>query len=414
MFSILKKIRGIFAKVAGIGGKSALGKIRSSRTYLDYCSITPTDPRVLKESAKYYGSEFGNPSSLHAEGIRAKHALASARASVAASMKAHPDEIVFTASGTEANNLAIIGYVQSLGREYSSMHIVTSAIEHSSILEPISMLESKGVNVTRVMPDKQGIVSPESVAEAITPDTVLVSIMMVNNEIGTLQPIREIAKAIRKHSKQSKHQIAFHTDACQAFLYNDINMESLGVHMMTLDGHKVYGPKGIGMLYAHRSIKLAPIILGGGQEDGRRSGTEALPQIAGFAKALEIACAERQAESARLSRIKAECIAFIQSIRPDAVINGSTDEDRSSPHILNVSFPGNGSSHKAVDHEFLMFKLDARGVSVSTKSSCLRDEDESYVLKAIHASESIRISFGRFTTKSSIKRFHSALTQSIL
>ncbi len=372
---------------------------RPKRAYFDYCSITPTDPRVFMEMRKYYSSSYTNPSSLHASGVLTKKALDAARERIAKTMSAHADEVVMTASGTEANNLALFGFVEALrakGREYTSMHIVASAIEHASVMQPLKILEQRGVRVSFVGVNDHGVVDADRFADALTTETILVSVMMVNNETGTTQQIKELSKIIKRKSPDA----LFHTDASQGFLYNEINVLSLGVHMLTLDGHKVYGPKGVGMLWVKRGIQLSPVIHGGGQESGLRSGTEALPQIAGFAKALEIAVSERNKETARIARLRELFASYLKGIRPDTIWNGV---DALSPHIINISFPG-------ADHEFLMFKLDAAGIEVSTKSSCLRDEEESYVLKAMgKQGGSIRISFGRFTVRRDVERLCLAL-----
>jgi len=398
----------------------------SKRVYLDYASLTPVDKRVQREIKKYSKPQYANPSSLYKEGVLAKKALEEGRKKSADFLGAQPDEIVFTGGGTEGNNLAILGGVESLrekGVEYSNMEVIGSIIEHSSVRECFNYLQGKGVTVHILGVDKNGLVSPEELKKKISPKTVLVSIMTVNNEIGSIQPIREFAKIIRQaraslavkavkeadspFNFQSFSYPIFHTDACQAALYEELKVEKLGVDLLTLDGSKVYGPRGVGLLYVKRNTPIAPIIFGGGQEKGRRSGTENLPGVMGLAKALQLAEAQRTSERERVSVLREVFLEGLKKIRPDMKINGGelvrprlTNElSTVCPHIINISLPG-------IDNEFFVLQLDARGVAVSTKSSCLRDEDESFVLKAIGADSktSIRVSFGRMTTKREVRR----------
>ncbi len=370
------------------------------RIYLDYASLTPIDPRVLREMRRFSAPKYANPSSWYREGVDAKKALDAFRKTVADSLHAHSDEIVFTSGGTESNNIAIQGVVKAAkATGIEKPHIIISAIEHSSIIETCKMVEADGCEVTKIGTDKDGVVLSDELKKAMKPNTVLVSIMTVNNEIGTIQPIREIAKIVRHvKSEFNRTRLAehynyplFHTDAAQAALYNELFVEKLGVDLLTLDGSKIYGPRGMGCLYIKRGTPIKPIIQGGGQESGMRSGTENLPGIAGFAKALEIIRSEN------LIVLRQLMIEGLKIIRPDMKVNGPRDGSIVSPHILNVSIPG-------IDNEFLVMQLDARGVACSTKSSCLRDEDESYVLRAIGANshESIRFSFGRWTKKKHI------------
>ncbi|HTK33286.1 MAG TPA: cysteine desulfurase family protein [Candidatus Paceibacterota bacterium] len=386
-----------------------------SRIYLDYASLTPIDPRVTREMKSYSSFAYTNPSSLYKEGVNAKKALAEGRQKVARYLNAHADEIIFTSGGTEANALALegvgraavhAGFVDPM--KGGKPHIIISSIEHSSIIETATMLEKHGCEVTRLSIDTNGIISLDELKKSIKENTVLISIMMVNNEIGSIQPIKEIAKIVRQKRKDGNIEKdnstsiypLLHTDAAQA-LYEEINMQNIGVDLLTLDGSKVYGPRGIGALYVRRNTPIEAIILGGGQESGLRSGTENLPSIMGFAKALEIIQIEKREkgkkENERVAKLRAYFIDEIKNIRPDIKVNG--DSSNSAPHIVNISIPG-------IDNEFLLFKLDAKGVACSTKSSCLRDEEESYVLKSIGANSatSLRFSFGRWTTLGDIKR----------
>ncbi len=378
------------------------------RIYLDYASLTPIDPRVEREVSKYSSGEFANPSSLYAEGVAAKKALADARKKVADFIHAHPDEIIFTSGGTEANMLALEGVVRAARKAgMAKPHIVISAIEHSSIIETARMMEKHGCEVTRISVDKTGVVSVDEIKKAIKENTILISIMTVNNETGAKQPIREIAKVVRQFKKVNTTQVQssiaqyplFHTDTAQAALHGELFVEKLGVDLMMLDAGKMYGPRGVGCLYVKRGTPIESIVYGGGQEAGMRSGTENIPGIMGFAKAVELAGIDLRLSRkvGQPHRLREMMIDGMKKIRSDISVNGEGAE--TSPHILNVSIPG-------IDNEFFLFQLDARGIACSTKSSCLRDEDESYVLRAMGADSrsSIRFSFGRWTTDRDIRK----------
>ncbi|MDE2188522.1 MAG: cysteine desulfurase [Patescibacteria group bacterium] len=378
--------------------------------YLDYASITPLDKRVKNEMDRW-SREPLNPSSIHSLGVKAKKVLDEAHRGVADFLHAHPDEIVFTSGGTEANGLVLEGtgraaYRSGLAKRGKSekIHLIISAIEHSSIMETANMLERHGVEVTRLSVNKNGLVSLDELKKAIRPNTYLISIMTANNETGVIQPIREIAKIVRDARKKFFTEAVaacdnyplFHTDACQAALYEDLNVEKLGVDFLTLDGSKIYGPRGIGCLYVKRNAAIEPIVYGGGQERDLRSGTENIPAIKGFVTALEIAKKNISSENRRVAELRDLFERGISQIRKDVIIN-SSGAPRVS-HISNITIPG-------VDAEMLLLRLDAKGILCSTKSACLRDEDESYVLRAIGADSksSLRFSFGRLTTTRDVK-----------
>jgi cysteine desulfurase len=344
--------------------------IFNKKIYLDYASLTPIDKGVLDIVNKYSGIEYGNPDSIHSSGVKAKKVLNGAKEIIVNTIHAHPDEILFTSGGTESNKL-ILEY-------FENKKVIISSIEHSSII--------KNVDAVKINVDKNGLLDLEELKKSLTTDTALVSIIMVNNEIGTIQSIHEISKIIRDFNKKNNSNILLHTDACQAFVHNDIYVEKLGIDLMTLDSHKVYGPRGVGMLYVKRgSIKI------------ERAGTANIPGIMGFVHALQMIEKNRADETKRISEFKKYFIDEILKIRKDIKINGVIEN--TSPHILNIQIPG-------IDNEFFLLQLDSEGIEISTKSACLQDEDESYVLKAIGASskESVRFSFGRYTKMSDIRR----------
>lgn len=381
---------------------------------MDYASLTPIDPKVLRVMEKYSTSSFANPSSIYSEGVAAMEALSQARQVVADFLHAHNDEIFFTASGTEANNLALRGVfdlVESLAKATANKanppHLIISNIEHSSIGETATALEKIGVAVTRLAVDDRGLIDPATLKQALRPETRLVSIMMVNNEIGTVQPLKELAKVVRQYRQSRSTDKSFpllHTDAAQAAICHDLNVVSLGVDMMTIDGGKLYGPHGIGALYVKRGLSLQPVIYGGGQERGLRSGTENLPGIAGLAEAIRLVMLEQPTEIARLHDLKLFFGQEFKQIYPEASINprlniGKDSDEFVDPHILNISVPN-------LDKEFFVLQLDARGVAISTRSSCLRDAEESYVLQALGLAEplALRFSFGRYTKPADLRR----------
>ncbi|MCR4311358.1 MAG: cysteine desulfurase [Candidatus Taylorbacteria bacterium] len=375
------------------------------RIYMDYASTTPLDPRVLRAMLPHLTKKYGNPSSLYEEGVEAKNALDEARTAVAHSLQAHTDEIVFTSGGTEANNLALLGVVRARekrGTALSAIHCITTVIEHSSLLECFREFEARGVKVDYVPVDENGIVDPQNISQRLRPETVLVSVGYVNNEIGTVQPIREIAKIIRAYntqlSRDTTTRILFHTDACQAPVYFDCLAERLGIDLMTLDGHKMYGPKGVGCLYLRRGTPLEPQLYGGGQERGYRSTTENVYAVVGFAEALRVAEERREKESERLQTLRDLTFSEIEKKVPQAVLNG--DRKKRTPNNINISLPG-------VDTEFAVLKLDVAGIACSTKSSCLGTDGASYVVRALGGDErravsTLRFSFGGSTTKKDV------------
>lgn len=383
----------------------------NTRIYLDYASTTPVDARVAKVMKRFESRDFGNPSSIHTEGVVAKKAVTGARKKVAALFSAHEDEIIFTSGGTEANNLAILGIISALekkGIALSKMRAITSVIEHSSILECFKELQSRGMQVDYVPVNEKGIIDVKAFKKMLSPNTVLVSIQYANNEIGTIQSIREIAKSIRHYRKntddrlqttdkkiQQERKIIFHTDASQAGQYLEMNTQVLGVDLLTIDAHKMYGPKGVGALFVKRGVTLSPILFGGKQEGGLRSTTENVAGIVGLSEAFSLSVSVRESETMRLSKLRDYFLATIQKIAPTACING--DLDFRLPNNINISIPN-------LDAEYAVLQFDAEGIACSTKSSCLTHDSLSYVVSSLHgnkerASTSLRFTLGRDTTK---------------
>ena len=365
--------------------------------YLDHAATTYVRDEVLGVMNKYFQDEYGNPGSFHTIGLRSKRVIDSSRELVREIINAkRTDEIIFTGSGTESVNLAIKGLVEKLEPLYVPAHIITSTIEHEAVIETLNYLEKeRGYSVTRVPVDKYGLVNPKDVEDAIREDTILVTIMYANNEIGTIQPIEQIGKICRKK------KVLFHTDACQAGGVLDLNVENLNVDMMTLNGSKIYGPKGIGMLYKKKSVKLVPLIHGGGQEFGMRSGTENVAFIAGFAEALRLVQKERFHESKRLIKLRKMLEDGIIKNIPKTFINGHPT--KRLPNNANITISD-------IEGEAMMLYLNEFGICTSTGSACTSQSlDPSHVILACGlpyevAHGTLRFTLGRKTTKEDIER----------
>ncbi len=362
--------------------------MNQKQIYLDHAATTYLDSRVMKAMKPYFEEKYGNPGSLHQKGLEAKEAVTKAREKVAELIKAKPEEIIFTSGGTESINLALQETVYP-NRE-KGKHIITSKIEHPAVLETCKFLEKDGFTVTYLEVDKDGLVNPKEVEKAIRKDTILISIMYANNEIGTIEPIAEIGTIAEKY------KIPFHTDACQAGGALDLNVKKLKVDLMTLNGSKIYGPKGIAILYKRAGIKMHPLIQGGGQEFGLRSGTENVPAIVGFAKALELAQKEKEAENKRLSGLRDYFVKEVLKKIPKTFLNGHPTKRLANN--VNISFLD-------VEGESVLLYLDQKGIMVSTGSACSSEKLEiSHVLDAIGlkhdaAHGSIRFTLGKKTTK---------------
>ncbi|HYF12762.1 MAG TPA: cysteine desulfurase family protein [Candidatus Paceibacterota bacterium] len=370
-------------------------KLWRKRVYADAAGATPLSSRARAELIRLLELS-GNPSALHKEGAEAKRELDHARESVAQTIGAHADEIIFTSGGTEANNLAIFGSLRRALREGEKVHAITSAIEHSSVLEPLRALAKEGIELTELSVDAEGVVNRRELRDAITPHTKLVSIQMINSEIGTIQNIKELAREIRHarserapNAARESSKILFHTDASQAPLWLAIRVEKLGVDMLTLDAQKIMGPKGVGLLFVRRGIELTPLIYGGGQERGSRSGTENVPLIGALAVALKEAQEKAIERSEHTFNVRSIALNEIKTRIPDAHVNGPIGEMR-APYNLHISIPD-------LDGDMAVIALDREGVAASTRSACDSNaEAPSHVLEAIRApypKNSIRITF---------------------
>lgn len=367
--------------------------------YLDHAATTPLDPRVLEAMLPYLGHACGNPSSFHSVGKAAKDALDDARERMAKILHVRADELLFTSGGTESDNLAVLGFCRANAAH--GKHLVVTAFEHHAVLEAAMHLEKKeGFEVTYIKPDHDGLVSAEQVTAAIRPDTILVSVMYANNEIGTIQPIREIGNAIQKYraAKGASFPV-FHTDACQAAGFLDLDVEKLHVDLLALNGSKMYGPKGVGALYVHRGLKLQPMQFGGMQERGIRPGTENVAGIMGMARALELAQESRSRESERLNALRDRLVAGIRERVPKVRLNGHATSRL--PNNVNVSFMD-------IEGEALILYLDAAGIYASTGSACTSSTlDPSHVILSLGlpyevAHGSVRFSLGHSTTEEDV------------
>jgi len=374
--------------------------------YLDYAATTPLDPRVTREIQKNQKT-FGNPSSLHTEGEKSDKLLESSRKKVTQVLKVKPGEIVFTSSGTESVNLALFGVARA--NKSKGKHIITSNIEHLAVLNSCKQLEKEGFSITYVKAAKNGIIDPEDIKKTLRKDTILVSIMQANNEIGTIQPVRIIGNIVSAFRRKiNKKYPYFHTDACQAAGALNIKPHDLRVDLLTINGSKIYGPKGTGCLFVRRGIKIEPIIFGGSQERGIRAGTENIALISGFAKALEIADKLKEKTSKKETELRDYCIKRILKEVLNSQLNGHPQ--KRLPNNINISF-------KNVDGEMLMFYLDEKGIEVSTGSACTTSETgPSHVMKAIKNPRewgNIRVTLGRNTTKKDIDYFIKVLIRSV-
>lgn len=371
--------------------------------YLDYAAATPVDGAVIKAMLPFFSENFANPSSICSSGQIAKTALQKARRRIAKDLNCSEKELIFTSGGTEANNLAIFGLAKS--KENSKKHIVSTKIEHSSVMEALKVLEQDGFEVTYLEVDKHGIVSEENLKKALKEDTFLVTVIWANNEVGTIQNIRNLAKITKENGA------FFHTDACQAMGAEDIDIKDLGLDLMSINSSKIYGPKGVGLLYKSQKIPLMPQIYGGKQEFGLRAGTENVPLIVGFAEAIGRSVATRREETKRQREMRDYFIEKILREIPESKLNGHPRLRLANN--INISFAG-------VDGDTLLMRLDMAGICASSGAACASGSIEpSHVILALghtyeHAHSSIRFSLGRQTTKKDLEKTAGILIETVI
>lgn len=362
------------------------------RVYLDHTATTPLDARVFEAMKPYFLEKFGNASSIHRFGQEARAALDESRAMLARFINAREGEVYFTGSGTEADNFALKGVSRAM-RKRGKSHVITSKVEHHAVLETCEFLEGEGFSVTYLDVDGNGRILPDDVRRAIAPMTGLISIMHANNEVGTINPVEEIAAIAKEHG------ILFHTDAVQSFGKLPVNVVTMGIDLLSLSAHKIYGPKGIGAIFIKTGVEIDKFLHGGAQERGRRASTEAVPLAVGFAKAASLMHATMEEEGKRLSDLKNRLRTMLEERFPYLLFNG--DREQSLPHILNVSFD---SSKVNVEGDVLLLNLDLAGVAVTSGSACTSGSMKpSHVLLAMGRDErtataTIRFSMGRSTT----------------
>lgn len=384
--------------------------------YLDYAASTPIDKKVLEAMMPYMRRHYGNPSSTHSFGQKTRAAIEHAREQVAHFLGCKADEVIFTSGATEANNLAVRGVIQNtlqLRSGQTKPHIVTTAIEHESVLEPCRTLEKEGIaEITYVKPQKDGIVLTKDVMDAIRPNTVLVSVMYANSEIGTIQPVREIGEAIAELKRNMKQQHpVFHIDAVQAANFLDCNADNVKADLLVLSGHKIYGPKGVGVLYRREGVGVSPLSEGGGQEMGLRSGTENVVAIVGMGAAIEsLENPRMMVTNIKIRQLRDKLIKAVLKRIPDSQLPGSQEKRLSN----NAHFRFQG-----VEGRDIVIALDQKGISVSTGSACSEKTQEpshvllSLELAAADALSALRITLGKQTTLEEIEKVIKALAQSV-
>jgi cysteine desulfurase len=363
--------------------------------YFDNAASTAVHPEVVKEMLPYFDIQYGNPSSIHQFGRKAKNAIEKARKQVAALIGAEPDEITFTSGATESNNTIFLGCPKFQGNKFELNHIITSSIEHDAVLEPLKEFVENGLQVTYLPVDEHGLVNPDDITKSINEQTTIVSIMFANNEVGTIQPIKEISKIC------NKYQIPLHTDAVQAVGKVPINVKELGVDALSISSHKINGPKGVGALFIKKGFTVAANIVGGGQENGMRSGTENVASIVGFGKACEIAKERLVENSSHFKKLHSLLLEKITKEISHVKLNGHPEERIFNN--LHLTFLG-------VNGEDLIIKLDEHGIAASTGSACsVHTQKASHVLKAMgfnheQITGSLRISFGYMNTLDEVKQ----------
>lgn len=365
--------------------------MENKQIYLDHAATTPMDPEVLEAMKPYLTTEFGNPSSIYAIGQKAKNAMQIARVEISEILGCFPEEIIFTSGGTESDNLAILGVARA--NKHKGNHIITTTIEHHAVLHPCEVLEKEGFEVTYVRVEPNGIVDPAKIKEAVKDNTILISVIYANNEIGTIQPIAKIGRLCKKRG------IPFHTDACQAAGALMLNVDRLHLDLMTINGSKIYGPKGVGLLYVRQGINIQPIMYGGEQERRIRPGTENVAGIIGMSKALQLAMQRQEKENQRLIELRDYLVKEITTRIPKTKLNG--DPIERLPNNVNITISD-------IEGEAMLLRLDMAGVAASSGSACTSGSlDPSHVILALgesyeRAHGSIRFSLGKDTTKKDI------------
>ncbi|MFK9091345.1 cysteine desulfurase family protein [Bacillus salipaludis] len=364
------------------------------RIYLDHAATTPMHPRVIEKMLEVMNATFGNPSSIHSYGREARHYIDLARAAMAQSIGAKESEIIFTGGGTEADNMALFGVAESF--QNNGKHIITTQVEHHAVLHACKKLEKIGFEVTYLPVDETGRITVADLQAALRDDTILVSVMYGNNEVGTIQPISEIGQLLKNHPA------IFHTDAVQAYGVENIDVNESLIDLLSVTAHKINGPKGTGFLFARSNVKISPRLFGGDQERKRRAGTENVASIAGFHEAVLIARDERQVKKERFMAFKEVLLQKLRELEVEFAINGSLEY--SLPHVLNLSFPGTSV-------EAMLVNLDLAGIAVSSGSACTAGSIEpSHVLVAMFGKQSerlinsIRFSFGFNTTTEEVMK----------
>ena len=378
------------------------------KVYLDYAATTYLDKRVLKEMSGYFTETFGNANSQHWFGREAEKAVVAARVKIAGLINCKPNEIYFTSGGTEADNWAVRGAAGAYGD--SGRHIITTSVEHHAIYDTCRAMEKKGYEVTYLPVKSDGIVDLEALKKALRSDTVLVSIMYANNEIGTVMPLGEAVKITGEFAKANKRRIIFHTDCVQAAGALELDVQKLGVDLMSVSAHKFYGPKGIGFLYVKNGVRLEKLMTGGFQERKMRGGTTNVPLVVGMAKALELAVSEREKNNARLKKLRDYFVKRVTGEIDRVYVNGSMEQRL--PSNANLSF-------EFIEGESILFSLDLNGIAASSGSACSSGSlDPSHVLLALGlrielAHGSIRFSLGKSTTKRQIDYTVECLKQTV-
>jgi cysteine desulfurase len=370
------------------------------RIYLDYAATTPTHPEVLAAMQPYFTDAFGNPSSIYSYGQEAKNAIEEARTAVASLLGARDEEIIFTSGGTESDNHALKGI--AFANESKGNHIITSAIEHHAVLETCKFLEKHGFSISYVPVDNYGLIDPEDIRKAITEKTILISVMLANNEVGTIEPIAEIGKIARASG------VSFHTDAVQAVGHIPIDVNALGVDLLSMSAHKLYGPKGVGALYIKKGTKIVPFMHGGEQENGRRAGTHNVPGIVGLGKAVALAQTEIVKEADRMTHLRNQFIKDLLGRLDHVQLNGHPSTRLPNNINLSIDF---------VEGESMCLNLDLEGICTSTGSACSSASLEaSHVLLALgippeKAHSSLRFTLGKWTTQQELDRVQESLVK---